>query len=66
VAGARELLEALTRLEAARAALIGRLSLRADAEWLAELLVDLEEDEIAPSYRRQTVKSVPRGRMSEG
>jgi hypothetical protein len=30
-----------------RAALIGRLSLRADAEWLAELLIDLEEDEPA-------------------
>lgn len=33
--------------EADRAALIGRLSLRADAEWLAELLIDLEEDEPA-------------------
>jgi hypothetical protein len=37
----------LTRSEADRAALIGRLSLRADAEWLAELLIDLEEDEPA-------------------
>jgi hypothetical protein len=31
---ARELLDVLTRSEADRAALIGRLSLRADAEWL--------------------------------
>jgi hypothetical protein len=42
--GARELLDVLTRSEADRAALIGRLSLRADAGWLAELLIDLEED----------------------
>jgi hypothetical protein len=35
--------------EAERAALIGRLSLRADAEWPAELLSDLEEDEPAHS-----------------
>jgi hypothetical protein len=46
-AGARELLDVLTRSEADRAALIGRLSLRADAEWVAELLIDLEEDEPA-------------------
>jgi hypothetical protein len=46
-AGARELLDVLTRSEADRAALIGRLSLRADAEWLAELLLDLEVDEVA-------------------
>jgi hypothetical protein len=29
------------------AALIDRLSLRADGEWLVELLIDLEEDEPA-------------------
>jgi hypothetical protein len=44
-AGARELLDALTRSEADRSALIGPLFQRADAEWLAELLIDLEEDE---------------------
>jgi hypothetical protein len=44
-AGARELLDVLTRPDADRTALIGRLSQRADAEWLAELLIDLEEDE---------------------
>jgi hypothetical protein len=33
--------------EADRAALIGRLAERADGEWLAELLIDLEEDEPA-------------------
>ena len=37
----------LTRPEADRAALIGRLSLRADGEWLTEVLTDLEVDEIA-------------------
>ena len=40
-AGARELLDALTRPEADRAALIGRLVQRNDAAWLAELLTDL-------------------------
>jgi hypothetical protein len=39
--------DVLTRSEADRAALIGSLSLRADAEWLAELVIDLEEDEPA-------------------
>jgi hypothetical protein len=46
-AGARELLDVLTRPDADRAALIGRLHQREDAEWLAELLIDLEEDEPA-------------------
>ena len=46
-AGAAELLDVLTRSEAGRAALIGRLSLRADAEWLAKLLV-LGEEPHAP------------------
>jgi hypothetical protein len=46
-AGARELLDALTRPEADRASLIGRLHQRQDAAWLAELLIDLEEDEPA-------------------
>jgi hypothetical protein len=49
-AGAAELLDVLTRSEADRAALIGRLSQRADGEWLAELLIDLEEDEPARLY----------------
>lgn len=46
-AGARELLDVLTRPDGDRAALIGRLHQRADGEWLAELLIDLEEDEPA-------------------
>jgi hypothetical protein len=46
-AGAAELLDVLTRPDADRAALIGRLHQRVDAEWLAELLIDLEEDEPA-------------------
>ena len=37
----------LTRPEADRAALIGRLSQRDDAAWLAEVLTDLEVDEVA-------------------
>ena len=45
--GARELLDVLTRPEADRAALIGRLSQRDDAAWLAEVLTDLEVDEVA-------------------
>jgi hypothetical protein len=45
--GARELLDVLTRPDADRAALIGRLHQREDAAWLAELLIDLEEDEPA-------------------
>lgn len=46
-AGARELLDVLTQPDADRAAMIGRLSLHGDGEWLAELLIDLEEDEPA-------------------
>jgi hypothetical protein len=45
--GARELLDVLTRPEADRAALIGRIHQRQDAAWLAELLIDLGEDEPA-------------------
>jgi hypothetical protein len=40
---ARELLEVLERSDADRAALIGRLHVRDDAAWLAELM-DLEDD----------------------
>jgi hypothetical protein len=39
-----ELLEVLERSEAYRAALIGRLHVRDDAAWLAELLMDLEDE----------------------
>ncbi|HET6792119.1 MAG TPA: hypothetical protein VFI35_11110 [Actinomycetota bacterium] len=41
---AREPLEVLERSDADRAALIGRLHVRDDAAWLAELLIDLEDD----------------------
>jgi hypothetical protein len=41
---ARELLDVLTRPDADRAALIGRLHLREDAAWLAEVLVEIEAD----------------------
>lgn len=44
---AAELLDALTRPEADRAALIGRLKIRDDAQWLAKVLIDLEMDEPA-------------------
>ena len=43
--GSVELLDVLTRTDADRAALIGRLHQRADTGWLAEVLIDLEEDE---------------------
>jgi hypothetical protein len=42
--GARELLEILERPDTDRASLIGRLYLRDDARWLAEILIDLEDD----------------------
>jgi hypothetical protein len=38
------LLDVLERSDVDRAALIGRLPARDDAEWLAELLMDLEDD----------------------
>lgn len=41
---ARELLTVLERSDADRAKLIGRLYARDDARWLAELLMDLEDD----------------------
>jgi hypothetical protein len=41
---ARELLGVLERSDEDRAALIGRLHVRDDAAWLAELLMDLEDD----------------------
>jgi hypothetical protein len=43
----RELLTLLTRPETERAALIGRLRLHRNTEWLAELMADLEEDDVA-------------------
>jgi hypothetical protein len=43
-AGARELLAILERSDEERAALIGRLHARDDAQWLAELLIDLEDE----------------------
>ena len=59
-AGARELLDALTRPEAARAALIGRLAQRDDAEWLAEVLTDLEVDEVARLHMVEALRRVVR------
>jgi hypothetical protein len=49
---ARELLDAITRTDADRAELIGRLCARADGEWLAELLIDLEGEEGEPARLR--------------
>jgi hypothetical protein len=42
----RELLGAISRPQEDRAALIGRLFVRNDATWLADLLTDLETDEM--------------------
>ena len=52
----------LTRSEADRAALIGRLSLRADAERLAEL-IDLEEDEPARLHLIEALLGEANGRI---
>jgi hypothetical protein len=41
----RDLLSAITRPEDERAALIGRLYVREDTTWLAEMLTDIETDE---------------------
>ena len=43
-AGARELLDVLTRPDDERAAMIGRLHQRDNARWLAELLIEIESD----------------------
>jgi hypothetical protein len=42
--GARELLEVLERSDAERAEPVGRLHARDEARWLAELLMELEDD----------------------
>jgi hypothetical protein len=57
-AGARELWDVLTRPDADRAALIGRLSLRADGEWLAEVLIDLDVDEPARLHMIEALRRV--------
>jgi hypothetical protein len=46
-AGAKELLRILLQPPAERAEPIGRLYQRDNATWLAELLIDVEEDEPA-------------------
>jgi hypothetical protein len=48
-AAALELLDAITRSGASRAALISRLHARADGKWLAELLMDLEGEDSEPA-----------------
>ena len=53
-AAARELLDVLERSDADRAALIGRLHVRDDAAWLAEMLMDLE-DEVGEMARLRLV-----------
>jgi hypothetical protein len=47
IRGAEELLSILSLGERDRAALIGKLSLREDATWIAEVLIELEVDEMA-------------------
>jgi hypothetical protein len=56
---AREFLEVLERPDADRAALIGRLHARDDAAWLAELLIDLE-DEVGEIARLRLVDGLRR------
>jgi hypothetical protein len=55
---ARELLDVLNRSEEERAALIGRLTLRADGATVAELLMDLEEDEIARLHFMEALRRI--------
>lgn len=74
---ARELLDVLERPDADRAAAIGRLYSRDDARWIAELLMDLEDevgeiarlrlvDELAPrAASRLVVKREDRPRKEE-
>jgi hypothetical protein len=57
-AGARELLDVLARPDADRAALIGRLHQRPDTDWLAEVLTDLEVDEIARLHMVEALRSL--------
>jgi hypothetical protein len=54
----REILEVLERSDQDRAAAIGRLHLRDDAAWLAELLMDLEDD-VGEIARLRLVAGVP-------
>jgi hypothetical protein len=56
---ARELLEVLERSDADRAALIGRLHASEAARWLAELLIDLE-DEVGEMARLRLIDSLRR------
>lgn len=56
-AAARELLEVLDRSDADRDGLIGRLHARSDAEWLAELLMDLE-DEVGEISRLRLIEEL--------
>jgi hypothetical protein len=56
---ARELLVVLERPDADRAALITRLHARDDAVWLAELLMDLEDD-VGEIARLRLVDDPPR------
>jgi hypothetical protein len=58
-AAARELLEVLEQSDADRAALIGRLHVRDDAAWLADLLMDLEDD-VGEIARLRLAASDPR------
>jgi hypothetical protein len=57
---ARELLEAIERSDADRAALIGRLHARDDARWLAELLMDLEDEDVGEIARLRLVDALRR------
>ena len=54
---ARELLKALERSDADRAELIGRPYARDDARWLAELMMDLE-DEMGEVARLRLVEAL--------
>lgn len=61
-AGARQLLDVLTRREADRAALIGRLAQGADGGWFAEVLTDLEVDEVARLHMVEALRRATQSR----
>jgi len=57
---ARELLAVLERSPGERAELIGRLYARQDARWLAEMLIDVEEDDLARLHLLEGLKTALR------
>jgi hypothetical protein len=62
---ARQLLGVLERSDGDRAALIGRLHARDDGRWLAELLMDLEDD-VGEIARLRLIEASLRRQLGQG